>query len=126
MHTIVETHAFRRSAEDNGMSEDERHRLYCLLSEDPTAGEIMPDTGGARKLRFAKPGGGKSGGYRIITYYAGKDVPVFLMDVYAKGEKINLTQSEKNELKRILGTIAADWQKTMSDKVKEMKKVENG
>ena len=44
-------------------------------------------TGGARKVRFAKTGHGKSGGYRVITYYGGDDIPVFLMDVYAKGAR---------------------------------------
>lgn len=86
----------------------------------------MPGTGGARKLRLARPGSGKSGGYRIVTYYAGTDVPVFLMDVYSKGERINLTDVEKNELKKLLGSIADDWRKSVSDKVREMKKVENG
>jgi len=77
------------------MSEEERLRLNNLLAENPTAGDLIQGTGGARKLRFAKPGKGKSGSYRVITYYAADDVPVFLMDVYAKGEKISLTAAEK-------------------------------
>jgi hypothetical protein len=58
----------------------------------------MPGCGGARKLRVRKPGTGKSGGYRVITYYAGNDVPVFLLTVFGKGEKDNLTKAECNAL----------------------------
>ncbi len=55
----------------------------------------MPGCGGARKLRVARPGGGKSGGYRVISYYAGADVPVFLLIVFAKNMKSNLTKAEQ-------------------------------
>lgn len=66
----------------------------------------MPGTGGARKLRFAAKGKGKSGGYRVITFYTGEDIPVFLLDIYAKGQKINLSQEEKNTLRRVLQRLA--------------------
>ncbi|MCX2699292.1 type II toxin-antitoxin system RelE/ParE family toxin [Ochrobactrum chromiisoli] len=103
------------------MTEDERLRLNNLLAESPMAGELIQGTGGARKLRFAKPGKGKSGSYRIITYYAAEDVPVFIMDVYAKGEKINLSAAEKAELKKILSSVAEDWRASVREKVKEMR-----
>ena len=103
------------------MSEEERLRLNNLLAENPTAGDLIQGTGGARKLRFAKPGKGKSGSYRVITYYAADDVPVFLMDVYAKGEKISLTAAEKAELKKILSTVADDWRASVREKVKEIR-----
>ena len=82
---------------------------------------MIPGTGGARKLRFAKRGKGKSGSYRVITYYAAEDVPVFLMDVYAKGEKINLSAAEKAEIKKVLSTVADDWRASVREKVKEMR-----
>lgn len=121
MHTVIETHSYRRAADQAGMSEDERLRLNNLLSENPTAGDLIQGTGGARKLRFAKPGKGKSGSYRIITYYADEDVPVFIMDVYSKGEKINLSAAEKAELKKILSSVAEDWRASVREKVKEMR-----
>ncbi|WP_447954342.1 type II toxin-antitoxin system RelE/ParE family toxin [Sphingopyxis chilensis] len=52
-------------------------------------------------MRFAKPGKGKSGGYRVITYYAGDDVPVFLLTVFGKGEKVSLTMREGSQTKDI-------------------------
>lgn len=77
MHTVIETNAYLAAAKDAGMGEDERDAIVDLIAADPQVGEIMPGCGGARKLRVAKPGKGKSGGYRVITYFAGEDVPAF-------------------------------------------------
>ena len=98
MHTVIETDAYLRAAKNAGMGEAEMAAVITLVALDPEAGEIMPGCGGARKLRVARPGGGKSGGYRVITYFAGQDVPVFLLDAFAKNEKINLSKAERNEL----------------------------
>jgi hypothetical protein len=62
MHAVCETHAFQRAAVEAGMTSDEVARLALVLSEDPDAGELIVGTGGARKLRFAPSGRGKSGG----------------------------------------------------------------
>jgi hypothetical protein len=48
---------------------------------------LIPGTGGARKVRFAGRGKGKSGGYRVITFYSGPEVPVFLITLFAKGRR---------------------------------------
>lgn len=69
-----------------------------MIAADPTAGDIMPGCGGARKIRVRKPGTGKSGGYRVITYFGGDDVPVFLVTVFGKNEKASLTGNERNAL----------------------------
>lgn len=124
MHCVVETHHFRRSAADAGMTDDEVLRLKVFLSENPEAGDPISGTGGARKLRFAKPGGGKSGGYRVVTFYTGEDIPVFLMDVYAKGEKINLSARERVELKKELESFAEEYRDGMSERVQEMRRSE--
>ncbi len=87
------------------MSEDERHALHVFLSQNPDAGDVIPGAGGARKLRIPFKGKGKSGGARVVTYYGGEDIPVFLLDFYSKGDKINLTQAERNELSAILGRL---------------------
>lgn len=109
MHTVIETPAYIAAAKDAGMGEDERFAVVELIAANPEAGEIMPGCGGARKLRFAKPGQGKSGGYRVITYFAGDDVPVFLMTVFGKNEKVSLSQGERNALadltKRLKSTL---------------------
>jgi hypothetical protein len=98
MHTVIETAAYLAAAKDAGMSTDEMTAVVDLIAADPEAGEIMPGCGGARKLRVAKPGKGKSGGYRVITYYAGANVPAFLLTVFGKGDKASLTKGERNAL----------------------------
>ncbi len=102
MHTIVETPIFIRSAKNVGASDEELDAIKLFLAQNPEAGEEIRGTGGARKLRFAARGKGKSGGYRVITFYSGETIPVFLLDIYAKGEKVDLTQHEKNLLKKLL------------------------
>lgn len=98
MQTVVETNAYLSAAKSADLSEDERQAVVNMLAADPEAGAIMPRCGGARKVRVAKPDGGKSGGYRVITYYGGADLPVFLLTVFGKGEKANLSDTEKNAL----------------------------
>lgn len=96
MHTVIETPAYLGAAKDAGMGADELQAVVDLVAANPAAGEIMPGCGGARKLRVARPGKGKSGGYRVITYFAGQDVPVFLLTVFPKNMKSNLTKAEQN------------------------------
>jgi hypothetical protein len=109
MQAVVETYAFDRAAKLSGMTDDERTRLKLFLSAKPDAGDLIEGTGGARKLRFAKQGQGKRGGYRVITYYAASDIPVFLMHVYAKGEKSDLSQDDKKLLRTELANFAQEY-----------------
>ena len=106
MHTVIETPAYIAAAKDGGMTTEEMVAVADLIGTNPEAGEIMPGCGGARKLRFAKPGKGKSGGYRVITYFAGADVPVFLLTVFGKNEKANLTKGERNDLAKLTKALA--------------------
>ncbi|MGN8023886.1 type II toxin-antitoxin system RelE/ParE family toxin [Phyllobacterium sp. 22229] len=70
MQTVIETPAFLASAYDEGISDLERADIVAFIADNPTAGDLMPGSGGARKVRYAARGKGKSGGYRIITYFA--------------------------------------------------------
>lgn len=106
MHTVIWTAAFSTQARRHGLSEEEMESIVNTLAEDPLAGDIMPGTGGARKLRHPGRGRGKSGGYRTVHYFGGDDVPVFLLAVYGKGAKANLTEAERNGLARLLPKIA--------------------
>jgi hypothetical protein len=74
MHTIVETPVFIRSAKNARITEQELDHIKTVLAHNPTAGDEMQGTGGARKVRFAGRGKGKSGGYRVITFYSGEDI----------------------------------------------------
>lgn len=100
MHTVVETPEYLNSAKKAGMSDQERDTAVEFLANHPDAGDIIPGTGGCRKVRIAKDGKGKSGGYRVITYYTVEDEPVFLLTVISKGKQANLTAGQKSELKK--------------------------
>lgn len=113
LHEVVELPAYIRAADDAGLSEDERVAIVDALAEDPERGEVMVGTGGARKFRWAGRGKGKSGGYRIISYFGGGDIPVFLITVFSKGEKANLTAADKAAVKTLTARLA-DYGKTKS------------
>jgi hypothetical protein len=109
VHTVVETPAFLASAKDEGLGDDERLAIVAHLARHPNAGDLMPGTGGARKVRFAGRGKGKSGGYRVVTFYGGNDIPVFLLDVYGKDTQANLSRAARNELRRMLTALPEAW-----------------
>jgi hypothetical protein len=109
MHAVIETSAYLNDAAAAGVSDDERSGIVNFVAANPMAGVLMPGTGGARKLRFAGRGKGKSGGYRVVTYYAASDVPVFLLAVINKGERANLSKAEQNVLRNELSVIADDY-----------------
>ena len=76
MRTVAETSAYLSAADDAGMTEAEREAVIDLLSSNPSAGELLVGTGGCRKFRLAGRGKGKSGGYRVVTFFGGEEIPV--------------------------------------------------
>lgn len=112
MQTVISTPEFLSQAKKHGLSQDEIDSIVETLAEDPLAGDVMVGTGGARKLRHAGKGKGKSGGYRTIHYFGGMDVPVFILTVYGKGAAANLTKKERNTLAKILPLLADAYRKT--------------
>jgi hypothetical protein len=105
VQTVIETKVFLAAAKDAGMDEEERDALIALVASDPTAGDLMQGTGGCRKLRYKKPGTGKSGGYRVISWFGGGDIPVFLLTVFGKNERANLSKAERNALEKLTGQL---------------------
>ena len=78
------------------------------IAANPEAGDVIEGTG-ARKVRFAGKGKGKSGGYRVITFFTGTDVPVFVLNIFAKNEKTDLKPQERRVLKTVLADIAKTY-----------------
>lgn len=105
LQTVVELDSFLRRAKAI-MSDAERESLVSFLAANPEAGISLG--GGLRKLRVPREGGGKSGGYRTIYVFGGTDLPLFLLTVFAKNEKANLTRAEQaaavEASKRLLAT----------------------
>jgi hypothetical protein len=79
MRAVIETPTFLRHAKAAGVTEAERLSMILEISANPTSGDLIIDTGGVRKVRFAGRGKGKSGGYRVFTYYVADDVPVLML-----------------------------------------------
>jgi hypothetical protein len=121
VHTVIETRAFLRDALQVGMTDSERELVVLAISRDPAIGDVMQGTGGARKVRFAGRGKGKSGGYRVVTYYAADDVPVFLLAVISKGERANLSKVEQNALKVEMPALAKDYRAGTASRLVQMK-----
>jgi hypothetical protein len=84
-----------------GLSDGERLAVVTSIAANPQAGDVIEGTGGARKIRFAGRGKGKSGGYRVITFFSGPDIPVFLLNIFAKNEKTDLTPKERRVFKPV-------------------------
>ncbi|HED38600.1 MAG TPA: addiction module toxin RelE [Ignavibacteria bacterium] len=97
MQTIVELPEFLRRS-DKLLKDPERQSIINYLALHPAAGDIIQGTGGIRKLRWSAQGKGKSGGVRVIYYYHNETMPLFILTVFGKGEKANLTKAERNEL----------------------------
>ena len=76
VRSVVETPNYLSDARKVGVSEPERIFIVDTISADPTMGDLIQGTGGARKARFQGRGKGKSGGYRVVTYFGGDDIPV--------------------------------------------------
>jgi hypothetical protein len=105
MHTVVETPTYLTAATKAGMTESERVAAVDQIASDPQAGDIIPGGGGVRKVRVAGRGKGKSGGYRILTYYLTDDEPVFLISVINKSKVANLSDTQKAVVKAVAKDI---------------------
>ncbi len=117
MHTVIQTPTFLADCRNAGLSEDDLSEIVGAVSSEPLAGDLIPGTGGARKRRFAGRGKGKSGGYRTVSYFAGDDVPVLLLALIDKGERANISQAERRELRRELAGYARDYRESVRKRV---------
>ncbi len=111
MQTVLLTPTFERQAQRAGLSEDELQEIVAIISGDPTCGVAIPGTGGARKVRHAGRGKGKSGGYRTIHFFGGDDAPIFLLALIDKGERADLTAKERNDLATLLPGVAEAYRR---------------
>ena len=100
--TVVETPQFLRQAEDV-WSETERQEFVDYIARNPEVGDLIPDTGGVRKVRWRRQGMGKRGGARVIYFYHNPTTPLFLLMVYAKAVREDVAP----EAKRALAEFAA-------------------
>jgi hypothetical protein len=110
MQTVVETaHYAARVARI--LTEQERDRVISEIAANPLKGAIVKNTGGVRKVRVAIEGRGKSGGARVIYYYHDPHCPIFLLEIFAKNERADLSQAQRNEMAKVTATIKREARK---------------
>jgi hypothetical protein len=86
-------------------NEQERADIVALVAADPECGDVIRGTGGFRKVRIARKGMGKSGGARVVYIWRNDRFPVFLIAVFSKNEKENLSMEERNTLRKRANSI---------------------
>ena len=108
--SVIELAGYRRRVSDL-LTADEQDAVIDLIAFEPTCGDLIPGTGGLRKVRVGRGGGGKRGGARVIYYFYHAEFPAVLMTLYAKNEKADLTARDKKALASDLKEIMASWRR---------------
>jgi mRNA-degrading endonuclease RelE of RelBE toxin-antitoxin system len=101
MLSVVQLSAFTRRLKRR-LSDEAYRKLEDRLARDPEAGALIPGAGGIRKIRWADEHRGKRGGVRVVYYHRAASGRIYMLDLYAKNEKDDLTQAEWNALARML------------------------
>ena len=108
MLTVAEVPEYIRRAEKL-LTATERRDVVDYLAAHPKAGDLMEGTGGVRKLRWGRGGQGKSGGVRVIYYFHSESMPLYLLTLFAKNERANLSKAERNDLAGLVDVLVQAW-----------------
>ena len=106
--TIAELPNFIRQAEKL-LGYQERQDVISYLAEHPKSGDLIEGTGGVRKLRWGRGSQGKSGGVRVIYYFHNSTIPLYLLTLYAKNTRSNLSNSQRHELFELTSQLVNVW-----------------
>ena len=105
---LVELKSFTKAAK-GVLSEDELDELKVFIALSPKSGDLIQGTAGVRKLRWKASGRGKRGGARVIYYYHNQTVPLFLITVFLKGERVDLSKTDRNKMKALTKALVAEY-----------------
>jgi len=106
--TVCELPQYIRKAEKL-LTEDEREELLLLVASNPEVGDLLVGTGGIRKVRFSRGGQGKSGGVRLVYFFYNQGMPIFFLTLFAKNERANLNQAERNSLRKLTRLLVQEY-----------------
>jgi hypothetical protein len=97
---IIELPAFLSMAEAI-WTDTERAELIDYVARNPESGDLIPGTGGVRKLRWGRANIGKRGGARVIYFYYRTDVPIYMLLAYAKAVRADLTPNQRHQIAKL-------------------------
>jgi RelE toxin of RelE / RelB toxin-antitoxin system len=106
--SVIEFSGYRRRASEL-LTAGQRDAVIDLVAYEPTCGDVIPGSGGLRKVRIGRDGIGKRGGTRVVYYFYNDDFPILLLALYAKNEKSDLTTAEKREFAASMREIVRQW-----------------
>jgi hypothetical protein len=102
--SVAETILFTRQAADV-WSDEERNGFVDFIARNPEAGDVIQDAGGVRKVRWSRQGSGKRGGVRVVYFYQHMDAPLYLLMVYAKARREDLSPDEKRAVRELAARL---------------------
>lgn len=102
--TVGETQTFMRQGESI-WSADERDAFVDFIARNPEAGDVIPETSGVRKVRWGVQGRGKRSGARVIYFFHSRDAPIYLLMVYAKGVREDISPEAKKLVREFAARI---------------------
>ncbi len=108
--TVVELPLFLRLA-GAVWDDEEREAFVDYIARNPAAGDLIPETGGVRKVRWGRQGSGKRGGTRVIYFYHDPQMPLFLILIYAKARREDMTPDEKKQVRVLAATLKRDYRR---------------
>jgi hypothetical protein len=106
--TVVELPLFQRLARDV-WDDAEREAFVDFIARNPEAGDVIPETGGVRKVRWRRQGSGKRGGARVIYFYHDPQMPLFLMLAYAKAEREDMTPDQMKQVRALAAVLRQEY-----------------
>jgi hypothetical protein len=87
----------------------ERETFVDFIARNPEAGDVIPATGGVRKVRWRRQGSGKRGGARVIYFYHNSQMPLFLILAYAKAEREDRTPDQMKQVRALAAVLRQEY-----------------
>jgi hypothetical protein len=98
---VIETPFFKKQSKKEDISSEDIMVLKKELICNPEKGDLIPKSGGLRKIRLGIDGKGKRGGARVIYLYIVVNDEIYLLHIYKKSKKENLTEDELKALRKV-------------------------
>jgi len=108
--TVAETAVFMRQA-GALWTVDERFEFIDFIARNPEAGDLIPASGGVRKVRWGRHGSGKRGGLRIIYFYHDPAMPLYLLMIYAKAQRDDLSPDARRTVQALVARLKEAYER---------------